>query len=294
MDDRVVLVTGASSGLGEAIAGHLHHRGFRVFGTSRTPQATSSGAYAMVELDVTSDVSVERCVTNVLSEAGRIDVLVNNAGYGLEGFAEETTLEQARAQFETNFFGLVRTTRAVLPLMRKAGGGHLVQMGSLSGLIGVPGEAFYSAAKHAIEGYSEALQHELHGFGIHVSIVEPGFFRTDFHSSIQVASDRIADYDGNRQQLLASFEDGLANGGNPRTVAETVLRAIQARQPRLRYPAGRGAVWLPRLRRIVPASFFDRKIRQQFRLEPHVRGGDARESANPTSNTSSTTGAKSL
>ncbi|MFQ5457938.1 MAG: SDR family NAD(P)-dependent oxidoreductase, partial [Myxococcota bacterium] len=177
--DAVVLVTGASSGFGAAISALLSSRGLRVFGTSRRAGAEGTGgAVTMLPLDVRSDASVTACVAGVLARAGRVDALVNNAGYTFASAAEEASLEEAKAQFETNFFGAARMMRAVLPIMRRQESGRIVNVTSLAGLLGVPFHAYYSASKFALEGFSEGLRQEVRSFGIHVSCVEPGDFKT--------------------------------------------------------------------------------------------------------------------
>ena len=184
----VVLVTGASSGIGKACAELLFARGCRVYGTSRqAPRAlvearTSDLAplLRMIPLDVTSDDSVDAAVGVVLACEGRLDAVVNNAGFGVAGAAELTTIEEAREQFETNFFGTVRVCRAVLPVMRQQGSGRILNISSIAGRIGIPFQAFYSASKFAIEGFSEALRMEVAPFGVKVVLIEPGDFRTGF------------------------------------------------------------------------------------------------------------------
>ncbi|MCY1013953.1 SDR family NAD(P)-dependent oxidoreductase [Nannocystis pusilla] len=179
-EGTVVLITGASSGFGEAAARLLAARGpCRVFGTSRRAAGHDTpGGVEMLPLDVRSDASVAACVDAVMQRAGRIDVLVNNAGYTLAGAVEETAIDEAKAQFDTNFFGMARMVRAVLPVMRAQGGGRIVNVSSLAGLVGVPFHAHYSASKFAVEGLSEGLRQEVRRFGIHVSLIEPGDFKT--------------------------------------------------------------------------------------------------------------------
>ena len=188
---QTVLVTGASSGIGQAIAQLLAERGFKIFGTARKPAAATSGNVTMVPLDVRSDDSVRACIERV----GPIDVLVNNAGYALMGSAEETSLDEAKAQLETNFFGVVRMVKAVLPRMRKAGSGKIINIGSLAGITAIPFGSFYTASKFALEGYTEALWHELRPFGIHATLIEPGFVSTPIGDSTQVAAVPLAPYD---------------------------------------------------------------------------------------------------
>src|SRR5918994_7573514 len=176
----VAIVTGASGGIGEATARALHATGYRVFGTYRRPPATRSPGIEYLACDVTSDESVHTAVGQVLAKAGRIDLLVNNAGVGLIAGAEESSLEQAKSLFEVNLFGLIRVTKAVLPIMRRQGAGRIVNISSVMGLIPAPFMALYGASKHAVEGYSESLDHEIRGSGIRVVLVEPAYTRTSF------------------------------------------------------------------------------------------------------------------
>src|SRR5438270_6406263 len=178
---KIALVTGASSGIGQATAERLARAGYKVYGTSRRTSPTGKRAFQMLALDVTSDGSVEAAVNEVMRLEGRIDLLVNNAGFGVSpAAAEESSIEQARSIFETNFFGLVRMTRAVLPYMRKQGGGRIINIGSVLGFLPMPYGALYAATKHAIEGYSESLDHELRTRGIRVSVIEPAYTKTPF------------------------------------------------------------------------------------------------------------------
>src|SRR5881275_1207113 len=179
--DRVALVTGASSGIGEAAARALVGAGFTVYGTSRraTP-GEKRGEVVFVPLDVTDDESVANAVREVLDRSGRIDVLVNNAGLGVAGAAEESSVEQAHALFETNLFGSIRMMRAVLPHMREQRSGRIINVSSVVGLIPVPYMALYASSKHALEGYSESVDHEVREHGVRVLLVEPGFTKTSF------------------------------------------------------------------------------------------------------------------
>lgn len=187
---ETVVVTGASSGIGKMTAQLFAAQGYRVFGTSRNKLPDESGVQ-MLELDVRDDSSVARCFVEIRGRAGGVDVLVNNAGIWQVGLAEEMSLEDARAIFETNFFGVVRITTAALPGMRGRGSGRIINVGSLAAWVGEPGEAFYSASKHALAGYTEALRHEVWHLGIHVSLVEPGSFRTNILEARATSSQEI-------------------------------------------------------------------------------------------------------
>src|SRR5215210_493926 len=175
---QVAIVTGASAGIGAATARALHAAGYRVFGTYRKAPASRVAGVEYLVLDVTSDESAKAAVAQVLDQAGRIDLLVNNAGVGLVGGAEESSIEQAKSLFDVNLFGVIRMTNAVLPIMRRQGSGRIVNISSVMGLIPAPFMALYSASKHALEGYSESLDHEIRGSGIRVVLVEPAYTRT--------------------------------------------------------------------------------------------------------------------
>ena len=251
---QTVLVTGASSGIGQAIAQLLTARGFTVYGTSRKPTGK------LIPLDVRSDDSVRACVDRV----GKIDVLVNNAGYSLMGSAEETSVDEAKAQLETNFFGVVRMVKAVLPAMRQARAGKIITIGSLAGITAIPFGAFYTASKFALEGYTEALWHELRPFGIHVTLIEPGFIATQIGESTQIAAAPLAAYNGVRQRATAALDQHVKDGISPDAVAKRVLRVVQSRSPSLRYRVGTDAAWLPRLKNVLPWPLFAVGVRRTF------------------------------
>src|SRR5256886_6486934 len=181
---KTALVTGASSGIGEATAERLATAGYKVYGTSRRSAKASQRSFELLPLDVTSDESVEATVREVLRLEGRIDLLVNNAGFGVApAGAEESSIEQARSIFDTNFFGIVRMTRAVVPHMRFQGSGRIINIGSVLGFLPAPYMALYSATKHAIEGYSESLDDELRTRGIRVTVVDPAYTKTQFDAN---------------------------------------------------------------------------------------------------------------
>jgi NAD(P)-dependent dehydrogenase (short-subunit alcohol dehydrogenase family) len=243
MKNKVALVTGASSGIGEATAARLAAAGYAVYGTSRRGAATGQRGFEMLALDVTSDASVQAVVSEVLRRAGRIDLLVNNAGFGV-GLAgdEETSLAQAKAIFDTNFFGTVRMTRAVIPHMRRQGAGRVINIGSVLGYVPGPYMAIYSASKHALEGYSESLDHELRARGVRVVVIEPGVTKTAFDANVLEPVSKLDEYRDVRAALNKRYEEMLAAEDTPEAVAEVVLRAAKAARPRLRY---RSEAWLP-------------------------------------------------
>jgi short-subunit dehydrogenase len=262
----VALVTGASSGIGYATAKALQNAGYRVYGTNHGAATARLDGITMLTCDVTDDVSVAKLVEDVLTEAGRIDLLVNNAGVGLIAGAEESSIAQAQALFNVNVFGVMRMTKAVLPTMRRQAKGRIINMSSILGLIPSPYNALYSSTKHAIEGYSESLDHELRAFGIRVALVEPGYTNTAFEKNKSKPDQPLSIYDSMRTQterfMLKSVEDGDA----AEIVAETVMRAASAAVPNRRYPAGKLARQVRMLRRFVPESAFDKSLRKQAGL----------------------------
>ena len=262
----VALVTGASSGIGRATAQALQSAGFRVFGTSRRPAPKQSDSVAMLACDVTDDASVAKMVESILAEAGRIDLLVNNAGMGLFGGAEESSIAQAQALFEVNVFGVFRVTNAILPAMRRQGKGRIVNLSSVQGFIPAPYFALYASTKHAVEGYSESLDHELRPFGIRVSLVEPAYTRTSFEDNL-AAPDQLLDiYDSARAGMTTTVRKAMEKGDAPEVVAKTILAAAIDPAPKKRYAAGKMARQVSLLRRFVPASAFDKSLRKQLGL----------------------------
>lgn len=255
----VAVVTGASSGIGRATATSLQEAGYRVFGTSRRSTVEGPGGVTMLTCDVTDNASVEALVEKVLAEAGQIDVLVNNAGIGLFGGAEESSLVQARALFDVNVFGVLRMTNAVLPVMRRQGRGRIVNISSAQGFIPAPYFSIYAATKHAIEGYSQSLDHELRTFGIRVVLVEPAYTRTTFEESLIPPDKMLKIYDAARAGMTNVIEEAMQQGDTPDTVAATVLKAATDARPKLRYPAGKKARQVSFLRRCPSSGILRQK-----------------------------------
>jgi len=262
----VAIVTGATTGIGAATARALHDAGYHVFGTYRKLPATKLAQVDYVACDVTSDEAVGAAVREVLAKAGRIDLLVNNAGVGLIGAAEESSLEQAKSIFDVNLFGVIRMTKAVLPLMRQQRSGRIVNISSVLGLIPAPFSALYASSKHAIEGYSESLDHEVRGSGIRVVLVEPAYTRTGFDTNVLVDDQKNEHYATARAKAEAVFRSVMTTADSPDVVAEAVVTAAIAATPRLRYTAGRMAKKVSLLRRFVPASGFDKSLRKQLQM----------------------------
>ncbi|MDQ2713958.1 MAG: SDR family NAD(P)-dependent oxidoreductase [Chloroflexota bacterium] len=264
---RVVLITGAGFGIGRATAELLITHGYRVFGTSRDPKGHGRRAFPLLEMDVHSDESVSNCVQSVLAQGGCIDVLINNAGTGIAGAAEETLLSEARTVFETNFFGMVRMTNAVLPTMRQQHSGKIITMSSAGGFIGIPFRALYVASKFAIEGYNESLRYEVRPFGINVSLVEPGPVSTPVADAVPQVSHEIAAYAHLRRQVTEAFHTAMRQGMPSQQVARAILRIIKQDSPHLHNTVGAQATMLALLRRGMPQGGFEMLVRRIFDME---------------------------
>jgi NAD(P)-dependent dehydrogenase (short-subunit alcohol dehydrogenase family) len=268
MKSKTAIVTGASSGIGEATAERLAKAGYKVYGTSRRGARAGKRSFEMLSLDVTSDESVEAAVDEVMRSSGRIDLLVNNAGFGVApAGAEESSIAQSRAIFDTNFFGIVRMTRAVVPHMRRQGGGRIINIGSVLGFLPMPYGALYAATKHAVEGYSESLDHELRTRGIRVSVIEPAYTKTQFDANFLEPDSKLDEYREVRAALGKTMKEVLARAGEPRVVADVVLEAANAARPKLRYTAGGLARRLRFLRRFAPAGVVDAGIRKDLQID---------------------------
>ena len=262
----VAIVTGATAGIGLATANLLKKEGYTVYGTSRRPEGDSQNGIAMLACDVTRDVSVSSVIEEVLRRSGRIDLLVNNAGFGLIAGAEESSIEQAKSVFDVNVFGVMRMTNHVLPVMRRQGNGRVINISSVVGFLPAPYYAIYGATKHAIEGYSQTLDHEVRGFGIRVISIEPAFTRTSFESNLVAPDQPLAIYESARTAMIDTSRQQVEKGDEPEVVAQVVLTAAKAAKPRLRYPAGPAARQLDFMRKFVPEGMFNNILRKQFKL----------------------------
>jgi NAD(P)-dependent dehydrogenase (short-subunit alcohol dehydrogenase family) len=269
MDNRVVLITGASSGFGRETALELARRGFVVYGAARRLERMrdlTEQSIRIVSLDVTDDASIVACVERVLAETGRIDALVNNAGYGALGALEDVPLAEARRQFEVNVFGLARMTQQVIPAMRQQGFGRIVNVASVAGRFCVPFGAWYSASKFAVEAISDGLRYELQSFGVDVIVIEPGMIRTEWNDialdGLRAASGQGA-YATEAAKVAASLSRlyRCSKLSPPRKVACTIADALSAPRPKTRYFAGRGARTLVVLRALLSDRWFDRATR---------------------------------
>ncbi|MBZ9746591.1 oxidoreductase [Mesorhizobium sp. CO1-1-7] len=262
----VAVVTGAAGGIGLATAKALQSAGYRVFGTSRKAATGSPPGITMLSCDVTDADSVASMVSQVISQAGRIDLLVNNAGNALIAGAEESSVEQAKTLFDVNVFGLIRVTNEVLPIMRRQGGGRIVNISSVVGFVPSPFSALYTSTKHAVEGYSESLDHEVRPFGIRVLLVEPAFTRTALDHNATKPDRMMSVYDQARATATAVWNRAIETGDAPEVVGQAVVTAATATSPKLRYPASKQAHRLYLLRRFVPAHAFDKSLRKQMNL----------------------------
>ncbi|HEY0915048.1 MAG TPA: SDR family oxidoreductase [Solimonas sp.] len=269
---RVVLITGASSGIGKTCAEHLQQRGYRVYGTSRraAPLTPEPGpGLRMIAMDVTSEASVRQAVDLVLAREGRIDVVVNNAGWGIAGSVEDTSIAEAQEQLDTNFFGVLRVCQAVLPTLRRQGSGTLVNISSMGGLVAIPFQGLYSASKFAVEGMTESLRMELRPYGVKVAMIEPGDFRTGFTAERRMAA---AAAEGPYKHALCTavtvMEKDEQGGATPEAIAWRLEKIIDAREPKLRYLVGplaqRFAVGV--LKKLLPQRWFERMIAGYYKI----------------------------
>lgn len=261
-EKKVVLVTGATSGIGKACAEYLSKNGWRVFGTGRRvgQSAVLGEGVEMISMDVDDEQSVKAVVEQILARAGRLDAVINNAGYSLMGAVEDTCLEEAKAQFETNFFGVLRVCRAALPSLRASGQGYIINISSLAGIVGLPYSGLYSATKFALEGVSESLRHELRPFGVNVVLVEPGDFRTKTTASRRVAAaSQSSIYKSAFEKAKEKQDHEEMNGTTPEPVAQLVGHILKQRRPKTRYSVGKldQRIVVP-LKRLLPQRMFER------------------------------------
>jgi short-subunit dehydrogenase len=237
---KTILITGASSGFGLMLANNLQQQGFNVIGTSREPEKYKGKvSFKLLRLDISDDASIAEFTKELASETKQLDVLVNNAGYMVTGIAEETPIEIGRQQFETNFWGTVQVTNALLPLFRKQKHGQIITVSSIVGLIGPPNLSYYSASKHAVEGYFKSLRFELNQFNIKVSVVEPMWFKTNLGHNAVSATVGISDYDAYRRQVNAFTQKGIDEAEAPDGVVNTITKLIGAKEPKFSNPVGK-------------------------------------------------------
>ncbi|MGP1392857.1 MAG: oxidoreductase [Candidatus Cryptobacteroides sp.] len=269
---KVVLITGASSGIGYMAAKLLAEKGNIVYGAARRVEKIEElrpFGVIPVRMDITDESSIRSCVEKIISEQGRIDALVNNAGYGYYGAIETVAIEEAKKQFDVNLFGTARLTQLVLPYMREQHNGRIVNVASIAGRMTLYLGAWYHASKYALEAFSDALRMEVKPFGIDVSIVEPGGIRTDW--GLVAADNLIASSCGSVYEKHAVNQAGLmrnAYSGNmlskPELIAGAIVKAVSSRRPKCRYTLGRGAFSLLLLHGILPSRVWDSVVRKVF------------------------------
>lgn len=265
-ESKVVVVTGVSSGIGRITAEKFAKQGWRVFGTVRNLTKTQPFAgVELIEMDVRDEDSVKRGIQSIIDKAKRIDVLVNNAGGSVLGAMEETSIAEARAIFDTNFFGVLSTTKAVLPLMRNQRSGRIVNVSSVLGFLPAPYMALYSASKHAVEGLSESLDHEVRQFGIRIALVEPSFTKTNFELNTPRTVNKILDYNKEIGVVTEAIRINNQKAPEPEEVAATILKAALGTWKMRNTPKGEASL-LIKLRRFMPFGPVDKGIRKTFGL----------------------------
>lgn len=263
---KVVFVTGVSSGIGRATAERFAQRGCQVFGSVRNAsKAEAIAGVECVEMEVRDATSVQRAIDTIVAKADRIDVLVNNAGGTLLGAVEETSVAEAQSLFDTNVFGILRTTQAVLPHMRRQRSGRIINVSSVLGFLPAPYMGWYAASKHAVEGLSESLDHEVRNFGIRVALVEPSYTKTQLDLNAPEAARRIAAYDTDRTRASQAIVKSVQQAPGPDSVAATIVEAAFSAWAMRRTPKGEASL-LRKLRRFMPAGPVDASLRKSFGL----------------------------
>lgn len=266
--NKVVLITGGSSGIGKSIGEFLHIKGFRVYGTSRNPEQILNSAFPLLSLDVRDTVSIQSAVAQIISETGRLDILINNAGVGITGPLEEIPTTEIKNNFETNFFGPIEMIKAVLPQMRAQKTGLIINVTSIAGYMGLPYRSVYSASKGALELITEALRMEVKPFGIQITNVAPGDFATNiaagrFHAPVIQGSAYEKAYGG----VLKTMDEHVDSGSNPNEMAEAVYRIIQNPKPKIHYKVG---VFMQKfsivLKRILPDKVYEKMLMNHYKL----------------------------
>ncbi|MCP9757295.1 SDR family oxidoreductase [Lacihabitans sp. CCS-44] len=236
-----ILITGASSGFGLLIANGLHSKGYNVIGTSRNPEKIQSTVpFKMISLDLDSGQSINTLPERLFKEIGQLDILINNAGFLVNGIAEEIPIELGRKQFETNFWGTIKVTNAMLPHFRKQKLGKIITVGSIVGLVSFPNASYYAASKHALEGYFKALRYELDEFNISVAMIEPSAFKTSILDNSSAPIAKIDDYDSLRTRIEKFTNDLVKNAEDPALVTAKILKVVKIDKPKFRNIVGKG------------------------------------------------------
>jgi short-subunit dehydrogenase len=259
-----ILVTGASSGFGLLVANELHKNGYNVIGTSRNPEKyVSNLPFKMIALDLDSEQSINTFSERVFKEIGRLDILINNAGFLVSGIAEETPIELGRQQLETNFWGTIKVTNAVLPHFRKQKFGKIITVGSIVGLVSFPNAAYYAASKHALEGYFKALRYELNEFNISVAMIEPSAFKTSIMDNSSSQSMKIEDYNTLRSNIEKFTNELVKSAEDPALVAGKVLKVVETDKPKFRNIVGKGTSVLINLQHFA-YSILEKNVLKQL------------------------------
>jgi NAD(P)-dependent dehydrogenase (short-subunit alcohol dehydrogenase family) len=265
-DNKVVIVTGVPSGIGRAAAEKFAQRGCQVFGTVRNiAKVAPLPGVELVEMDVRDDASVQRGIQSVIDQAKRIDVLVNNAGVMMLGAVEETSITEAASLFDTNVFGILRTTKAVLSHMRAQHSGRIINVSSVLGFLPAPYMGIYAASKHAVEGLSESLDHEMRQFGIRVVLVEPAFTKTNLDANSPQVASLISAYGNERGNVSKAINKNVSSAPEPDGVADTLVDAAFGKWRMRRPPKGQASL-LSKLRRFLPSCLVDSSLRKDFGL----------------------------
>ncbi len=265
---KVVLITGGSSGIGKAIGDFLFHKGFTVYGTSRNPKKVSNSLFPLIALDVREVASIQSAVATIIQEAGRLDIVINNAGVGITGPLEEIPMEEIKNNFETNFFGPIEVMKAALPQMRVQQSGLIINITSIAGYMGLPYRSVYSASKGALELITEALRMEVKSFGIQITNVAPGDFATNiaagrFHAPVVQGSAYEKVYAG----VLKTMNEHVDSGSNPNEMAEALYQIIQNPNPKIHYKVG---AFMQKfsivLKRILPDKVYEKMLMNHYKL----------------------------
>jgi len=259
-----ILITGASSGFGLLVANELHKKGYNVIGTSRNPEKyTSKLPFKMVALDLDSEQSINTFSDRLFKEIPKLDILINNAGFLVSGIAEEIPIELGRQQFETNFWGTIKVTNAILPHFRKQKSGKIITVGSIVGLVSFPNAAYYAASKHALEGYFKALRYELNEFNIRVAMIEPSAFKTSIMDNSSSPLNKIEDYNSLRSKIDKFTIELVKTAEDPALVAGKVLKVVETDKPKFRNIVGKGTSVLINLQHFA-YSILEKNVLKQL------------------------------
>lgn len=254
---KIILITGISSGIGKACAEFLTKKGFKVYGTLRIPTDTPL-PYEVVIMDVTNKLSIQEAIHTILAKESRIDILINNAGMGISGAIEDCSEDEIKLQFDTNFFGIVNLCKAILPPMRKQKNGLIINISSIGGLMGLPFQGYYSASKFAINGFSEALRNELSNTGVTVVTINPSDFKTAFTKNRKIAGNALTgDYADRFKKTLDTIESDESKGSDPIVIAKKIAKIISKKSPQMHYLVGRmDQVLFAKAKGFLPSKLF--------------------------------------